>query len=230
LGVLRVCRGGPLSLDVAMKNKSKTRQSKGIRAAGRSQPFGSSPIESRAMVCAEDGANRFPDEARDCLDEYLEKLIANEQAFLNAGHSGIDVRAIMRKCSMLPDAVEELSEREVLRYLRFAVDMLARHHLCLSSTNHLSDRDLLAFIVDKVLPEPVPIGPHPQGTLIYHDCCPGDTVEWYSYYADEFERDEFESLWDEPVPEQKSLVSDRDKWIELLAESYRDEALPTFEE
>lgn len=159
-------------------------------------------------------------------DAYIRKLMEEERAFLHAEEWGIDLRPIVREVLDPPADPKGLSDTEVLGYLRCLVDLLARYHLCLTSTNHLSDRELYRHILTRVLPEPVGIGPDPSGTLLYQECCPCDSEEYLAYFADDLMREDWASDTGEPLPEKRPLCSDRDTWIELLAESYRFEPLP----
>lgn len=215
-------------VEVMKKHVSKKRRKARLSGGqfGKSHSLRATPSSLRLVE--EDKGSPGPQGSDKDIDEYLARLIANEEAYLNPHQKGVDIRPILRKYAMLPEAIKDVEGWEVQRYLRFAVDMLARHHLCLTSTNHLTDRELLATILEKVLPEPIGIGPNPQGTLIYHDCCPCDSIEWYIHYGDESDRESYESNYGETLPDPIPLVSDRDKWIELLAESYRDEGFPTF--
>jgi len=163
-------------------------------------------------------------------DAFTRKLMEEERAFLYPEEWGIDLRPIVAKFFNPPDDPDGLSENEVRGYLRCLVDLLARYHLCLTSTNHLSDRELYRKIMTDVLAEPVGIGPDPVGGLLYHECCPCDSDAFLMYYADDAFREEMASEFNLTLPERRPLVSDRDTWIELLAESYRFEPLPSNDE
>jgi hypothetical protein len=104
------------------------------------------------------------------------------------------------------------------------------YHLCLTSTNHLSDHELYRYIMTKILPEPIGVGPNPSGGILYHECCPCDGDEYLMYYADDATRTQWASEFDLTLPDKRPLKSDRDTWIELLAESYRFEPLPETDE
>lgn len=159
-------------------------------------------------------------------DEFTRQLMEDERAFLQPEEWGIYLAPIVQKILDPPEGPDGLSDLEVRAYLRGLVDLLARYHLCLTSTNHLSDRDLYRHIMEKVLPEPIGIGPNPIGGLLYHECCPCDSDEFLAYYCDETERANWAADFDIALPEKSPLVSDRDAWIEALAESYRFEPFP----
>jgi len=163
-------------------------------------------------------------------DAFTRKLMEEERAFLNPDEWGIDLRPMVAEFLNPPDDPDELSDNEVRGYLRCLVDLLARYHLCLTSTNHLSDRELYRKIMTDVLAEPIGIGPDPVGGLLYHECCPCDSDAYLMYYADDASREETASEFNLTLPEKRPLVSDRDTWIELLAESYRFAPLPQDDE
>lgn len=137
---------------------------------------------------------------------FLQKLIEEERAFLNSEEWGLDLRPVFRKVVDPPGSHEELDDKEISRFLKCMIDLLAQHHLCLLSTSHLTDRELYQLIIDEVLPQPLGIGPNPIGSMVYHEC-----------------RDL--SL---PDLEPEEVISERDDWIPVLAESYRSCPLPDF--
>lgn len=159
-------------------------------------------------------------------DEFTRQLMEEERAFLHPEEWGIDLGPIVKKDLAPPADPNELSDREVCGYLRCLVDLLARYHLCLASTNHLSDRELYRHIIMEVLPQPLGIGPNPCGGILYHECCSCESDEYLMYYADDTTRQQWATDFDLVLPAKRPLVSDRDTWIELLAESYRFEPLP----
>lgn len=160
------------------------------------------------------------------MDSFTRKLMEDERAFLNPEEWGIDLRPIVEESLGAPADPSVLSDTELSSCLGRLVDLLAQYHLCLTTTNHLTDRDLYREIMTKVLAEPVGIGPDPVGGLLYHECCPCDSDAYLMYYADEDNRQELAAEFDLTLPDKRPLVSDRDIWIERLAESYRFEPLP----
>jgi hypothetical protein len=159
-------------------------------------------------------------------DDFTRKLMDDERAFLHPEEWGIDLRPIVNKVLSPPADPEDLSDEEVQGYLRCMIDLIARYHLCLTCTNHLSDRELYRFIMTNVLTQPVGVGPNPRGEILYHECCPCDSEEYLVYYEDDMSRESLAAQFDLKLPEKRPLVSDRDTWIELLAEAYRFEPLP----
>lgn len=158
--------------------------------------------------------------------DLMKQLQEGERAFLNPEEWGIDLRPIFKDQLDLPVSPEKLMDHEVRACLRSMVLILAEHHLCLTNTNHMSDRALYSHIMERILPEPLGVGPNPIGGLIYQECCPCDVEDYFRYFADDFEREEWRSMTDEPLPEKQPLVSDRDLWLETIAEAHRDRPLP----
>lgn len=160
-------------------------------------------------------------------DAFYQKLLEDERAFLNPEEWGIDLKAIVLGKIQPPSDPDELRDEEVSIYLHAMVDLMAQYHLALVSTNHLTDRELYRFILERIIQQPLGIGPNPIGSLIYHECCPCDDIEqWFRYYASDEEREDWESYSDDPLPDKAPLVAGRDTWLEALAESYRDCPLP----
>jgi hypothetical protein len=160
-------------------------------------------------------------------DAFYQKLLEDERAFLNPEEWGIDLKTIVLGQIQPPSDPDGLRDEEVSIYLHAMVDLMAQYHLALVSTNHLTDRELYRFILERIIPQPLGIGPNPIGSLIYHECCPCDDIEqWFRYYASDEEREDWECDSDDPLPEKAPLVADRDEWLEALAESYRDRPLP----
>jgi hypothetical protein len=160
-------------------------------------------------------------------EEYFRKLEEEHRAFMNPDEWGIDMRPVFRKYIDPPAELAKLCDSEVEFYLTRMVALLAEYHFCLVRTNHLDDRQLYRHILEKVLPKPIGVGPHPEGGLVYHECCPSDDFDtWLTYYATDEERCEWRNDMDEVPPEKCPLVSDRDAWLDILAEVFRDQPLP----
>lgn len=160
--------------------------------------------------------------------DFLQRLIEGDRAFLKAEAEGegVDLRKALEAEMNPPETVDDLDDATVKRYLRRMVETLARYHLCLFSTNHLTDRELYHYILERVVRYPLGIGPNPIGTLIHHDCCPCDAEEWVRHYAGGDERKEWEAIHGEAPPAMAELPSSRDVWLQALAEAYRGQPLP----
>lgn len=141
---------------------------------------------------------RFDEEA------FFRKMMEEERAFLNPDEWGMDLRPVFKEYLDPPADPGQLSDYEVTGFLRCMVDLLAQHHLCLVSTNHLTDRELYQLIMDEILPRPLGIGPDPVGGIVYHEC----------------------RSCEEPELRPEQIVSDRDTWLDTIAEAYRDRPLP----
>lgn len=180
---------------------------------------------AKKVSSSEEEINRKPSPME---DDFTKKLVEQERAFLNPEEWGIHLRPIIDEV-LSPPSPDEIDDHRVTGYLRCLVDILAQHHFCLTNTNHLSDRELYRVIMTDILEKPIGVSPNASGMLLHHECCPCDTEEYFIYYEDELGRSEYQSLFGGDLPEKRPLVSDRDTWIELLAEAYRDQPVPTFE-
>ena len=162
-------------------------------------------------------------------DPFTKKLMGEERAFIHPEEWGIDVRPIILEQLKAPQSPEDLEDSEVSGYLRWIVLVLAQHHLCLTSTNHLSDRELYLYIMEEVLPQPIGVSSNPKGALVYHDCCSYESDVYMACYADDSFRRECREKYNEIVPDKRPFVSDRDLWLEMLAEAHRDQPLPDYD-
>jgi hypothetical protein len=160
------------------------------------------------------------------IDPLTRQLMEQERAYMFPDEWGLDIRPIIAKYVSPPPNIDHLGAAELRGYLRALVDVLARHHLALVSTDHLSDRELYYHILQEVIPRPIGIGPDPRGGMIYHECCPSDSEEFLMYYADDWMREAYAKEASKPLPPRRDLVADRDTWLELLAEAYRDQPFP----
>ena len=162
-------------------------------------------------------------------DSFVRQLMDEERALLNPEEWGIDVLPLMQEQLGPLKPEKELNDDEISSTLRWMILILAQHHLCLTLTNHLTERELYRFILKEVLPHPIGISRNPEGGILYHDCCPCGSEEYMAYYGDEFFRDEWRDDYNEEPPEKRSLASDRDRWLEMLAEAHRHLPLPEYE-
>lgn len=173
----------------------------------------------------------LPNESPDENDPLLRQLIEQENAFLNPDEWGVYLAPIIQSQLDPPQDPEAMTDQDIRFYLTRLVHLLAVHHVCLTNSNHLDDRQFYRHILDEVIPKPLGVGPNPIGGLLYHECCPCDDFErWLAYFASDAERAEWEAQGFEPMPEKKPCVSDRDIWLEILTESFRDDPLPVYED
>jgi hypothetical protein len=185
------------------------------------------PADASGHQAAEDsGTNTAAHGQELSMDPLTRQVMEQERAFLCPDEWGLDIRPVIAKYVSPPPNIDHLEDGEVRGYLRALVDVLARHHLALVNTNHLSDRELYYHILQHVIPRPIGIGPDARGAIIYHECCACDSEEYLMYYADDFLCDDCANDPTEPLPPKRELVADRDVLLELLAEAFRDQPLP----
>lgn len=162
-------------------------------------------------------------------DPFTRQMIEQENAMMHPEEWGIYMLPIIEEHLDPPMDPQNMTESQIRCYLPRLVQLLAAHHFCLTNSNHLDDRALYQHILAEVLPKPIGIGPNPVGGILYHECCPCDDLDrWLAYYATDDDREFWKHDWDGPLPEKKPLVSDRDIWLEILAESFRNDPLPDY--
>ncbi len=120
----------------------------------------------------------------------------------------------------LPPA-EEMSDAEVSRTLDRMIEALAGMNVCVTSTDHLSDRELYRRMCDDVLREPTEVFPGSELGVTTIDiiggCSEEDIQVYLTYYADDETREMWASDWPEdPLPEKKPHPYDRDRLLPTL--------------
>lgn len=157
--------------------------------------------------------------------EYCQKMDAMLEG---EGGIQIDLEDEIKSRINPPSDPGVLSDEEVRKHLNSMIELLARFHCKLESTDHMTDRELYLKILDDVIKEPLLIPDDLDGVLYYHECCPGEDVDQYMrYYADEDEREEYYRESGERLPPKAPLKAHRDDWIQSLAEKHRNQPLPT---
>ena len=162
-------------------------------------------------------------------DLFFRKLMEEERCFLNPEEWGIDLRPVFKERLDPPASPDDLSDAEVRSILGEMVLLLAQHHCCLTSTDHLTDRQLYRYIIGNILPHPVGVSPDPSGCLLTIECCPCDSDDYLRYYADDLMREELRALHDSEPPAKAPLAADRDSWLQALAEAHRHLPIPGYE-
>jgi len=141
----------------------------------------------------------------------------------------VDLLAAMRENIKLPDQIDQLDDSDVSDLSSQLLFQLARFHLCLEDTDHMDDRELCHFILNKVCQEPIKFAGDGENLLIHHECInPFDHTEtWLAYYADGHDREEWRHELDgRPMPEPRPMKADRDNQIKTLCERFRKEPIP----
>jgi hypothetical protein len=108
-----------------------------------------------------------------------------------------------------------LSDQEIGLELWQVIQRLAELRLFLASTNHLSDRELYAWLYREVLPAETISGPIDPHSACHFDvlgaCSEDDTACWLRYYADEGDRREWQQFNPgEPLPPHEDPPYQRD--------------------
>jgi hypothetical protein len=155
-----------------------------------------------------------PDAPPDVVEQYSENVVAFETAprtthFEQLTKAGID----------LPPP-ETLDEQALSAKLWEVIHGLAGLRTFLSSTNHLSDRELYDLLWNDLLREGGPDLPPDSERITPLDILGSDSEEdvylRMKYYADEKERlDWLREFPDEPMPDHMDPPYDRDRFLPL---------------
>ncbi|NDV61676.1 hypothetical protein G0Q06_04360 [Puniceicoccales bacterium CK1056] len=86
-----------------------------------------------------------------------------ENAMLNPDEWGVYLAPIIQSQLNPPQDPDAMTDQEIQCYLPRIVHILAEHHVCLTNSNHLDDRQLYQHILDEVIQKPVGVGPNPVG-------------------------------------------------------------------
>jgi hypothetical protein len=111
------------------------------------------------------------------------------------------------------DALDEGALRFSLGRL---IDDMAEIGMYLSSTDHLSDRELYEKLLSEILLEPVTLRPGTAGFTfidILGGWSPEDTETYLRYYADEETRRDWAADYGEPIPPKEKPPYDRDRHL-----------------
>lgn len=138
---------------------------------------------------------------------YWELVYDNEEAPLTT-----DAEELKRAGFELP-AEATLSDAALALKLRELIDELARMRVYLTSTDHLTDRDLYRVLTESLLLEERHDVPMAPGSAWHLDVLGGwsdeDRLVYLQYYADEGERDEAADEGTE-VPPRRRRPANRD--------------------
>jgi hypothetical protein len=155
--------------------------------------------------------------------QFWQSVAAYEQApltthFQQLEEAGVELPA--------PDA---LDERRLTAKLWEVLEALARLHIFLSQTDHLSDRELYTLLWRELLREPVKDLPLDESSAWHIDLTGSgseeDTHLYLKYYADEETRRHWAA--DFPggeMPERAALPFDRDRYLPQANDATRTDA------
>lgn len=127
---------------------------------------------------------------------------------------------IVRRGVSLPPA-ELLTDDQLARKIDELIGALAGLRLCVTSTDHLSDRQLYELLCGDLLREVMEICPESENGAITIDViggCSNEDIEVYlTYYADDDTREQWAvDFPDDPMPEKKPRPYDRDRFLPNL--------------
>jgi hypothetical protein len=151
--------------------------------------------------------------ADDCDPELEEAFLENVLAMESSGWvRPLDV--LVKEGLKLPPA-EELDDAALEKKLWELIGAMAKHRLSLSCTNHLSDRELYAWLLKDGLREEMMGFGLPFGNChidVLGSCSEEDISLQMRYYASEEERARWAKDWpDFPMPPREKPPYDRDQ-------------------
>ena len=126
--------------------------------------------------------------------------------------------------NVLLTAPEEMNDADLHARLWDVIHEMARMGYYISSTDHLSDRQLYALLWSDILRRPVCVNPDPANVSCHIDilggCSDEDLMIRLKYYADEDERSCWEGDFPEDeIPPQEPLPYDRDRHLPVPPDS-----------
>lgn len=122
---------------------------------------------------------------------------------------------LLPKSGVSLPASDELDDDQLSVKLWEVIHALAVYRVFLHNTDHLSDRELYAFLWEDQLREPMVLMPENSAYSCHIDVLGSGSEEdmnlWLKYYADEMERHQWLEQWpDDPLPEPEKPLYDRD--------------------
>ena len=145
-------------------------------------------------------------------EEFWEQVLAYESATM------ISHRARLARAGFAPPAPDGLTDVELTTALTALILALAAQQIYLTSTDHLSNRELYTLLWSETLEEEGPDLP-PSAAMAYHiDLVSSGSEEdlylWLQYYADEDARQHWFATWPEyPIPPHESPPYARDRTL-----------------
>jgi len=112
---------------------------------------------------------------------------------------------------------EGLDDAQLHAKLWEVINAIAGMGHYLSSTDHLSDRQLYEHLWGEILSEPTSVSPDTSTTACHIDilggCSDEDLKLWMKYYADDDERLSWEDEFLDEMPPKEPLPYDRDRYL-----------------
>lgn len=198
-----------------MGRKSKMKKER----AGESEPAAGETIEElRAHAERVCGPIQVEESAPPEIEsEFLRHIIAFHQAEKNE-RSPIDALAEMGKVYKSPS---EIDDADLARELARLIDDLSFLGVYLSSTDHLSDRQLYSKLLSDILLEPTTLMPEDPAYGVHIDIIGGFSLEdiqiYLRYYADDRARRDWKKDFPgEEIPPKETPPWDRDRHFPTL--------------
>jgi hypothetical protein len=158
-----------------------------------------------------------PDIPADVEEQFWEQVVAYESATM------ISYRERLSRDGIALPSPDEMTDAELTTALTDVIMALADHHIYLSSTDHLSNRELYTLLLVDTLSEEGPDIPATD-VMVYHiDLVSSGSEEdvelWLRYYADDDARRHWVETWPEySLPPHEQLPYDRDRTLPRLEE------------
>jgi len=145
-------------------------------------------------------------------EQFLEHVLAFETAETGTHRQVLEAEGV----ALSPP--DELNDDELARKLEELIQALARHRVFLRQTDHLSNRELYAHLLDDILDDEITLLPPESETNCHIDilggCSEEDIDLWLTYYAGETDREEWAADFpDDGVPPHQDLPYDRDRHL-----------------
>ncbi len=153
---------------------------------------------------------RHPETPAELYLSFLEHSLAFEEAHEGFPVTGIDMKTEVRAHLDLPPE-SELDDHSLTEKLHALVELLARFHVNLCFTDHLTDRELYNTVLGELLDEPFALSTFTPGGSEYIDLCN--------------DPDLYEKFYDDPDAKRPA---NRDQWIKVLIKKYQCESVPEF--
>lgn len=156
-------------------------------------------------------------------EEFLRQVVDYETAPVSS-----DFKRLRKEGVVLPPA-DQMNDKELSKKLVELIERMARRHIFVTSTNHLSDRELYEKLWSDSLREEHPEMPSdaPGGWCIdlISSGSDEDTEVWLKYYADEKRRKDWVKQFpDTKLPPRAKQPYDRDRHLPSLDDLLRRSA------
>jgi hypothetical protein len=167
------------------------------------------------------GGEMLSGDAQDAPLDVLERFWQNVLEYEEGMYPLRPIRELLAEDGMHPLPPNSVPDHELESHLERLIEALAQRGLLLCQTDHLSDRELYALLVDQVLEEETESYPINSGWFTHLELArcgnpDGDdgTHVFLRYYADETERQEWQQDFpNEPIPPHEEPPYDRDQWL-----------------